>query len=379
MSYTLPIAETFLAANSIYEVLKGSTILKDYLKKIEGPLADNFDLQNMSDFRSKTGAFFHAKSGFAFAALSKSKSFSNHALVTFRGTDLLADWLTDANAGLQVSKTGKIVHAGFNRTFAELAPQLKAFFTRNSVTTIHCVGHSLGGALATLAADYFETLGIAKTKLYTIGAPRVGLKPFASKITTTLAQENIFRLHHENDFVSHVPVWPFFHAPYGGNSCCIRGTRYNPFSAHKMENYGVSLESIKDWQSLRAPVPLPPNDYAVKNWLSMDGLMTLGHGSLTMLSAAIGYILKVACIGMQAVLIGGCTILDKLSYIMHAAYNTSKEVADWVTLLLKKTLKLFGKTIDKTQKITSQFIRWVFGLLHGAVARIVRVALAAVG
>lgn len=48
-------------------------------------------------------------------------------------------------------------------------------------------GHSLGGALSTLAAFDFNNLGI-KTNLITFGSPRVGNEKFAKELNKRLVE-----------------------------------------------------------------------------------------------------------------------------------------------------------------------------------------------
>jgi len=109
-------------------------------------LTDNFTFSKGGRFESKTGAFLlKSKSGFGVIAKGKGIH-ANEALVTIRGTATLKDWLTDGNVGVQMSSTGKVVHAGFNRVFKEFEEDLRKYFSANDITRVHCVGHSLGGA-----------------------------------------------------------------------------------------------------------------------------------------------------------------------------------------------------------------------------------------
>ncbi len=140
-----------------------------------------------------------------------------------RGTASLADGVTDGNCGMQFGPGGQIVHAGFNETFKSVKDQLDACLndSRNQgINHIHCVGHSLGEALATLVADYARSRGMS-VSLYTFGSPRVGLFPFSNGITDVIGAESIFGVHHTNDPVSMVPLFPFVHAPAHGQSLCF--------------------------------------------------------------------------------------------------------------------------------------------------------------
>lgn len=102
--------------------------------------------------------------------------------------------------------------------------------------TLHCVGHSLGGAIAGLIADWAKSQ-LTHVKLYTIGAPKIGFADFALKHTNSLGQENIYRCAKSCDPVPMVPVWPFVHAPYNGYMYQTSNEGFiNPLK-HKLKYY----------------------------------------------------------------------------------------------------------------------------------------------
>lgn len=108
---------------------------------------------------------------------------------------------------------------------------------------VHCVGHSLGGAVASLAADWVSRTLKLPTKLYTIGAPRVGTDWLVKSTTASIREENIFRVYHSTDPVPMVPLYPFMHALYNRQGHYI----YSAFpltsgAAHFMENYATSVK-----------------------------------------------------------------------------------------------------------------------------------------
>src|SRR5690606_17096016 len=117
--------------------------------------------------------------------------------------------------GITFSKTGSPVHIGFNHTFNSMLPQIRTFLAEAKVTgRVHCIGHSLGGAIASLASDWVSRNTKLPTKLYTFGAPRVGTEWFSSATTRALGPRNIYRVYHETDPVAMVALYPFMHAPY---------------------------------------------------------------------------------------------------------------------------------------------------------------------
>lgn len=363
------------SAHGIYDAKLGlEEVQRTFLGKQE--LRELFDFSSLQMLESKTGAFIKVKSGFAVIANGKTTSNRDEVLIAIRGTDLISDWLTDANFGIQLSSTGKVVHAGFNRVFDELEPHLSAYFNKNQPTTVHCVGHSLGGALASLTADWVTQKQAGKAKLYSFGSPRVGFSPFATELTENLGAENIFRVHHDNDFVSLVPIWPFCHTPMPGTSCNLRGQGYNTFSAHSMANYERSLtNSSQEWSVLREAITPQTPSREIEKWLSLNTVSVISSYTLSLIGNAIQYILKAAGISIQFLLGTSFTILDKLSYAMEYAWKASKKIAGWVEALLNKILGIVGHGIAMTSDLTRDFIGWVFKLLNVAVNKIVSLTL----
>ncbi|GLR25087.1 hypothetical protein GCM10007875_01740 [Limnobacter litoralis] len=78
-------------------------------------------------------------------------------------------------------------------------------------TVIHCIGHSLGGALANLNAALLQMRGY-NVALYTLGSPRVGYLSFAHDMTKCIPETQIRRIMNPADPVAMVPLFPFVHA-----------------------------------------------------------------------------------------------------------------------------------------------------------------------
>jgi len=125
--------------------------------------------------------------------------------VSFRGTETgsMGDIVDDSRLLLVPWSHGH-VHRGFkgalDRIWASLATTLQPLATTRSVWFS---GHSLGAALATLAADRFEeTAGVC-----TLGSPRVGDTRFAQHFDARFAARAV-RYINDTDIVCHVPT-PF--------------------------------------------------------------------------------------------------------------------------------------------------------------------------
>lgn len=141
---------------------------------------------------------------------------ADFATVVFRGTESdlqgehsgLAQFVADLKADLDIrlvdwDKGGK-VHSGFHNALDEiwvdLLAQLRKIHTQNR--SVWVTGHSLGAALATLAAGrYGQVQG-----LYTFGSPRVGDRNFKAGF-----QIPTFRFANNNDVVCQVPPSPYVH------------------------------------------------------------------------------------------------------------------------------------------------------------------------
>ena len=135
-----------------------------------------------------------------------------HALVAFRGTEpsKLSDWLRDAafeGARCPWGRSGGEVHLGFLNGFLSVRDALDGFLDENWVagTPIVLCGHSLGGALATVAATYLRETRTDRVMLYTYGSPRTGSVRFSRYYTT---QRPIVAHCHvlHADIVARVPV-----------------------------------------------------------------------------------------------------------------------------------------------------------------------------
>lgn len=167
-------------ANAIYMITEpeGQKIFKLKYK-------NDIRLEDASSTKinGKTGALILLKNTHTMGIAACGKGhYKGQAIIALKGTASGYDVLTDLNAGLKRFSTGGAIHQGFYYTFQSFLPQLEEFSQNlpHEIHTIHCVGHSLGGALATLVADWLSSNTGKIIKLYTFGSPRVGLEHFAS-------------------------------------------------------------------------------------------------------------------------------------------------------------------------------------------------------
>lgn len=132
-------------------------------------------------------------------------------VLAFRGTLTPENWVTDLKAILVPSKVGK-VHDGFNEALKSVWDNLYDTICtwRGQDQTFWVTGHSLGGALATLAVDWLTEQDFdVDGGLYTYGQPRVGDKVFADNFNTKMNGQ-VFRFVNDADIVPRVPTPPAF-------------------------------------------------------------------------------------------------------------------------------------------------------------------------
>lgn len=289
----------------------------------------------------------------------------------FRGTTMAnnkADVLTDARIGITSSSTGLPVHCGFHHCFSSMLPKIQTFFNthKGSIKAVHCVGHSLGGAVASLAADWVaETLKLP-TRLYTFGAPRVGTDWFVKRTTSSIGSRNMYRVYHRTDPVPMVPLYPFMHAPYKELGYYINSSQpLTSGAAHFMRSYADSVDR-KSWEQINE-VPDQPYtiESAIEAWLkSKSPVDTTSPAFWRWVDSAIIYLLKKIAISavlqLQAGFIGVFTIADKIAYILAKGIDLAENISIWVERLMRKLMQALGMRIAKTKKeLTRDLIRYV--------------------
>ncbi|MDT4332726.1 lipase family protein [Methylomonas sp. MS20] len=172
----------------------------------------------------------------------------NVIIVAFRGTqvvkpgetngslkealnEVIKDVVTDAKVIPVYSKQGGNVHKGFMDALdqiwdEQLLPCLKNLLSETGKNrTVWMTGHSLGAALATLAADRFGHV----QGVYNFGSPRVGDQSFADDYFV-----NTYRFVNNNDIVPRVPWRPYVH---------VGQLKY-------IDSDGQLIDDITVWQSV---------------------------------------------------------------------------------------------------------------------------------
>ena len=129
--------------------------------------------------------------------------------VVFRESTSTRDWINNIDTILTpYPNCPKCeVHAGFYRAEQSVqqavVAEVQALRLQNPNFKVIVTGHSLGGALSTLAALTLSSSLNTSITLINFGSPRVGNLEFAEFASSTI--QNRFRLTHYRDVVPHLP------------------------------------------------------------------------------------------------------------------------------------------------------------------------------
>lgn len=185
----------------------------DYVKEIaeyRWGVADIQDIQYFDDPSRDTQAF--------------TLRTKDAVILAFRGSQEIKDWQTNISTRFNkfslkttmeplaedVTQPIGTVHRGFqsgwNAVEGRVIKQLLSWKAGvPGGVPLFITGHSLGGALATVAAASLVKLGFRNIRgVYTFGQPRVGDIVFATEMSVEL-KDKVFRFVNNNDVVPHVP------------------------------------------------------------------------------------------------------------------------------------------------------------------------------
>jgi hypothetical protein len=142
------------------------------------------------------------------------------AVLAFRGSSgRLDNWVANFNLPLRAWPAGGRVHAGFKAALLGIWPEIRPALDALNRPVFY-TGHSLGAALAILAASLCPPRGV-----YTFGAPRVGDARFARRLQTV----PVYRLAAARDMVTRLPPAGF---PFGyRHAGTVRTLRARPQAA----------------------------------------------------------------------------------------------------------------------------------------------------
>lgn len=122
----------------------------------------------------------------------------------FRGTEAssIKDIKTDARAITVACPSGGNIHSGFNDAYNEIGLDIQQRLDRDDLKDLplFITGHSLGGALATIAAKKLTHPDAGIAACYTFGSPRVGDEHWLANFKTP-----VYRLVNAADCVTMLP------------------------------------------------------------------------------------------------------------------------------------------------------------------------------
>jgi pimeloyl-ACP methyl ester carboxylesterase len=293
--------------------------------------------------------------------------------VAIRGTNPTSgrDWLTDLRAGFCRGDSGQPVHIGFQKTWESFAGDIREYLRGKNPTHIHCVGHSLGGALATLCADYCLANRVSLVSLYTIGSPRVGMGGFANTLTAKMGAENIFRISHAADPVTTMPIYPFCHVPYQNRNYVVGGTGLilNPW-AHAMPSYAKAIGQAS-WSSLldrSSPIMVADE---VKRWLETvsagGGITAFSADCLAMIGKVLGWILEKEYQNWGNECANYYTALDHLAHMIERGIKFNQEVEEQLKTVMNAILRFIGRSAVTISELTLAFVQYVLELFYSTI------------
>jgi pimeloyl-ACP methyl ester carboxylesterase len=130
-------------------------------------------------------------------------------IVSFRGSTTVDAWITNFDFDTTTTDIcpGCTAHHGFWDSWVDARDRVTPAVREASISypsyQIAVVGHSLGGAIASLAAAALRNSGLT-VALYSFGSPRIGGTAISSYITNQPGGN--YRLTHWNDPVPKVPL-----------------------------------------------------------------------------------------------------------------------------------------------------------------------------
>lgn len=169
-------------------------------------------------------------------------------VICFRGTepDEFSDIKADLNAIPDRAQAGGWVHNGFQEEVNKVWDELQFLFKYAEGKRFYITGHSLGGAMATIAASRLQD---KVDCLYTYGSPRVGTKKYVQSVHV-----KHYRHVNNNDVVPRVPF-------------SILGYRHH--GELRYINYYGNIRKMTPWQRIKDQ--WRGRWTALKKWQPFDG------------------------------------------------------------------------------------------------------------
>lgn len=207
---------------------------------------------------------------------------ASYISMVFRGTDELVDWLDNLNIAKKETEFG-VFHKGFYDSLYHIWPQMEQDYldlekkSRRVRKPLFITGHSLGGAIASIAAAKCLYDQRPFVSVYTFGQPRA-LSLDSVPAFNAACADRFFRMQNHHDLVSHTPAniahyghvghclyidefgalhtdpgwWFKFLDTVEGAAMAIRKWRLDLLKQHDMYVYMDAIErwQLEDWGAL---------------------------------------------------------------------------------------------------------------------------------
>lgn len=163
-----------------------------------------------------------------------------------------------------------------------------------------------------------------------------------------------------------IPVYPYRHPPSPGDGYHIPwGRGAISFAAHRIGHYVDSTRQCS-WLALKGRPNPELGEEALKHWLSRDTLDNPADPSVwERINSAMAWVLRkisvVFVAPIQAALMGGLTLADRIALALRQGVDASKDAGFWVLRLMRRIMKLlgFGAIAETTAELTRELMRWV--------------------
>ena len=312
------------------------------------------------------GSTSGVSTGFGYV-LSFQRGGRKQVVIATRGTRAehsLADVFTDLRGSMASFPGYGPVHQGFRNTFDSVKIGLARDDRRiMDADVVHCVGHSLGGAVATLVAAHFAQRGKA-VRLYTFGCPRVGALGTHFAMEQAIGKDNAFRVSHDLDPVTMVAPYPYGHInglSADPNNMMLRSPTGQLIGVanHDMNEYVASVgDDQMTWNNVRKLGALVERDNAVvARWLmrSADNpgwLTQKAAQGLSYLMKAFSHFLRqagvVAITGLTAIDLFCVTLasnLTKMAQLGSELMECIRQAAGWARIVVRSAAQITATVI----------------------------------
>ncbi|MFK8031687.1 MAG: lipase family protein [Gammaproteobacteria bacterium] len=200
---------------------------------------------------------------------------NSRMVVSFRGTKGFADMATDLMIKRdQVPWVAGGVHRGFSRAIDSVWKDVETVVGNElGNRKLFVTGHSLGAALAQLAAIRLKGSGEDVTAVYAFGSPFIGDDKFAKAYDSALAQRTFLHINHKDAVTRIPPRWLGFTPVATASSWLFVGAGHKMARLMDADESDVSADSPVGMteqvvESMIDDLDNPDNDEVIRSWFA---------------------------------------------------------------------------------------------------------------